>query len=54
MMKLAHKENLSLKKLSNWLDLDTDEEVDKLLKDLKEELKKETYPPTEFKFIIEL
>lgn len=51
---LAHKENLSLKKLSNWLDLDTDEEVDKLLKDLKEELKKETYPPTEFKFIIEL
>ena len=50
---LAHKENLSLKKLSNWLDLDTDEEVDKLLKVLKEELKNETYPPTEFKFIIE-
>lgn len=50
---LAHKENLSLKKLSNWLDLDTDEELDNLLKTLKEELKNKTYPPTEFKFIIE-
>lgn len=47
------KENLSLSKISNWLDLDTDEELFNLLKSLKKEIEQKKYPFESFRSIIE-